>query len=128
MEFKHLLYWSAIGCAVAQILMSLYARFYGDVAAQIQTAALLSPDSEMAVVKVMNYALPIGVGCILMLLYTWKSNQVGGVAMVFAIGMQLAALDLNLRAVRYVFGEETALSSVAWWAPAEKPAVESGQL
>jgi hypothetical protein len=90
----------------------------------------MSPDSEMAVVKAMNYALPIGVGCILMLLYTWKINRVGGVAMVFAIGMQVAALDLNLRAMRYVFGQDTSLSSVAWWAPADKAAQtqEAGQL
>ncbi len=120
MQFKHLLYWTAVVCAVGQILLALYSRFYGEVAAQIQAATVTSGDTELAVVKALNYALPISVGCLCLLLYTWKYNKVGGFAMVLAIGLQAAALDLSLRAAKHVFGEETSLASITWWAPEPK--------
>jgi len=120
MRLKDLLYWTAVVCAVAQILMSLYARFYGDVAGEIQAAVVASPDSELAVVKGLNYAFPVGVGCLLLLIYSWNINRVSGFAMVFAVGLQVAAADLNLRAARHVFGQETSLASIAWWAPGDK--------
>ena len=74
----------------------------------------------MAIVKALNYAMPVGIGCLLFLLYTWKINKVGGFALVFALGLQAAAMDLSLRAARHVFGEQTTLASIAWWAPKEK--------
>ena len=120
MQFKHLLYWTAVLCAVGQVLLALYARFYGEIAEQIQAAAVSSPDSEMAVVRALNIAMPLGVGCLVLLLYTWKINNVGRFAIVVAIGLQAVAMDLNLRAVRHVFGEETSLASITWWAPKEK--------
>ena len=120
MQFKHFLYWGAVGCAVGQLLLALYARFYGDIAAQIQAAEMPAGESELAIVKALNYALPIGVGCMALLLYTWKINRVGGFALVFALGLQAAAMDLNLRAVRHVFGQEVKLESVAWWYPTQE--------
>lgn len=121
MQFKHLLYWTAVGGAFGQILLALYSRYYGEVAAQIQAADLVPGDMEMAVVKALNYALPISVGCLCLLLYTWKYNKVGGIAMVLAIGLQAAAVDLSLRAAKHVFGEETSLASITWWAPRQRP-------
>ena len=120
MQFKHLLYWSAVCCAVAQILLALYSRYYGVVAEQITAAELAPGQTELAVVKALNYAMPVSVGCLLLLLYTWKINKVGGFAMLVAIGLQVAAMDLNLRAVRFAFGEETNLASITWWAPEEQ--------
>lgn len=117
MQFKHLLYWTAVCCAVAQILMALYSRYYGIVAEQITAATLAPAQTELAVVKALNYALPVSVGCLLLLLYTWKINKVGGFAMLVAVALQGAAMDLNLRAARFAFGEETALASITWWAP-----------
>lgn len=117
MQFKYILYWGAVLCAVGQVLLALYARFYGDVAAQIETAELVSGDGELAVVKALNYALPVSVACIAMLLYTRKFNHVGGMALAMAIGLQAAAMDLNLRAVRHVFGQDVQLETVAWWYP-----------
>jgi hypothetical protein len=117
MQFKHFLYWGAVCCAVGQLLMALYARFYGDIASQIQAAEVAAFEGELAIVKALNYALPIGVGCMGFLLYTWKINHVGGFALVCALGLQAAALDLNLRAVRYVFGKDVKMESVAWWYP-----------
>ena len=120
MQFKHFLYWTAVGCAGCQVLLALYARFYGEIAEQIQAASVAPADSELAVVKALNYAMPVGVACLALLLYTWKINKVGGFALVFALGLQAAALDLSLRAARHVFGEQTTLASIAWWAPKEK--------
>ncbi len=120
MQFKYFLYWTAVGCAGCQVLLALYARFYGEIAEQIQGAMLAPAESELAVVKALNYAMPVGIGCLLFLLYTWKINKVGGFALVFALGLQAAAMDLSLRAARHVFGEQTTLASIAWWAPKEK--------
>ena len=120
MQFKYFLYWTAVGCAGCQVLLALYARFYGEIAEQIQGATLAPAESELAVVKALNYAMPLGIACLLFLLYTWKINKVGGFAMVFALGLQAAAMDLSLRAARHVFGEQTTLASIAWWAPKEK--------
>ena len=120
MQFKYFLYWTAVGCAGCQVLLALYARFYGEIAEQIQGATLAPAESELAVVKALNYAMPLGIACLLFLLYTWKINKVGGFALVFALGLQAAALDLSLRAARHVFGEQTTLASIAWWAPKEK--------
>lgn len=75
MQFKHLLYWTAVGCAICQILLALYSRFYGDVAVQIQAAQMESGEMELAVVKALNYALPVGVACLGLLLYSWKINR-----------------------------------------------------
>lgn len=120
MQFKYFLYWTAVGCAGCQVLLALYARFYGEIAEQIQGASLAPAESELAVVKALNYAMPVGIACLLFLLYTWKINKVGGFALVFALGLQAAAMDLSLRAARHVFGEQTTLASIAWWAPKEK--------
>ena len=117
MQFKHLLYWSAILCAVGQLLLALYARFYGDIAAQIQAADLSNGQGELAILKALNYALPVSVCCLGLLLYTWKFNSVGRFALIVAISLQAAAMDLNLRAVRHVFGADVKLETVAWWYP-----------
>ena len=117
MQFKHVLYWSAILCAVGQVLLALYARFYGDIAAQIESAELAPYYGELAIFKALNHALPIGVCCIALLLYTWQLNNVGRFALGSAIILQAVAMDLNLRAVRHVFGNEVQLETVAWWYP-----------
>ena len=117
MQFKHFLYWGAVCCAVGQLLLALYARFYGEIAAQIQSADLVPAEGELAIVKALNYALPLGVGCMAFLLYTWKINRIGGFALLVAMSLQAMAMDLNLRAVRHVFGAEVRLESVAWWYP-----------
>ncbi len=121
MQFKHYLYWTAVLSGIGQVILALYARFYGDLASQIPTADELPADhTHLAVLNALNYALPVSVACIALLVYTWKINKVGSVALGFAIGLQVIATDLNLRAVRHVFGRETTLASVAWWAPADK--------
>ena len=116
MQFKHLLYWTSVLSGVGQVLVALYSRYYGDLAELIRTAQAPG-DIELAVVKALNYAMPIAVGCLLLLIYTRKFNTVGGFAMLFALALQVAATDLNLSAARYVFGEQTPLASIAWWAP-----------
>ena len=126
MQFKHILYWSAIFCAAGQILLALYARFYGDIAAQIQAAELSSGQGEVAIVNALNYALPVSVFCLGLLLYTWKINSVGRFALVVAFGLQVAAMDLNLRAVQHVFGEDVKLDTVAWWYPDEETLAHLG--
>ena len=97
MQFKYFLYWTAVGCAGCQMLLALYARFYGGIAEQIQGAPLAPAESELAVVQALNYAMPVGIGCLLFLCYTWKINKVGGFALVFALGLQAAAnMSVNL--------------------------------
>ena len=123
---KYFLYWGAVCCAVGQLLLALYARFYGDIAAEIQAADLVPNESEFAIVKALNYALPVGVACIGLLIYTWKIDRVGGIAFCFAIGLQAVAMDLNLRAVRHVFGEKVALDKVAWWYPTPETLAKLG--
>lgn len=120
MQFKHLLYWTAVGCSAFQIVLALYSRYYGEVAELITSATVAPVQSELAVVKALNYAMPVSVACLAMLLYTWKYNKVGGVAFLIAVGIQVAAVDLNLKAARHVFGEKTSLASIAWWAPSER--------
>lgn len=117
MQFKHVLYWSAILCAGGQLLLALYARFYGDIAAEIQAADIATGDGELAIVRALNFALPVSVFCIGLLVYTWKLNSVGRFALVVAICLQAGAMDLNLRAVRHVFGPDVKLETVAWWYP-----------
>ena len=117
MQFKHFLYWSAILSAVGQLLLALYARFYGEIAAQIQMGGLAPDYGELAMVKALNYALPISVCCLGLLLYTWKLNHVGRFALAIVIMLQTIAMDLNLRAVRHVFGNDVKLETVAWWYP-----------
>ena len=123
MQFKHFLYWGAVCSAVGQMLLALYARYYGEVIEQISAAELMSAHSESAVIQALNYAMPVSVGCLLMLLYTRKYNKVGGVAFCLAVALQGVAVDWNLRAVRHVFGAEVRLETVAWWYPVEKPAL-----
>lgn len=120
MQFKNLLYWTAVVCAVCQIVMALYSRYFTEVTDNITSVKIVVQGSEQAVVKALNYAMPVGVGCLALLLYTRKVNPMNGVAMLTALGLQAVALDLNLRAARHVFGEETALASITWWAPKEK--------
>lgn len=123
MQFKHYLLLTALISSLGQIALSLYARFYGDLALEIQAADPLPVDqTRVAVLNALNFALPVGVGCIALLVYTWKINRIGVFALAFAVGLQVIATDLNLRAIRHVFGQETELSSVAWWAPKEESA------
>lgn len=86
--------------------MALHARSYGDIASQIQAAEVAAFDGELAIVKTLRDALPFGVGCVGFLLYPWRINQAGEFALVCGSGLQAAALDLNLRALRHGFGKD----------------------
>ncbi len=120
MQFKHVLYWGAVCCAIGQVLLALYARFYEGIAVQIQAGEAAPAHCEQAVFNALNYALPVGVGCLALLIYTWKYNTVGGVALLVALALQAAALDLNIRAVEHIYGAEARLDSLAWWFPSQQ--------
>ena len=116
MQFKTFLYWTAVLSGIGQILVALYSRYYGSIAELIQSAQPPG-EIEMAVVKALNYALPLGVGCLALLLYTRKQNTIAADAMLLAIALQVAGAHLNISAVKSVLGEEATLASVTWWAP-----------
>jgi hypothetical protein len=116
MEFKHLLYCTAVISSLGQIVLALYSRYIGDIAQLIESAQI--PEGlNQAVIDALNYVLPVGVGCVALLFYTRKVNKVGGVALLMVLGLQLAALQVNLRAAKHAFGEQTTLAAMTWWAP-----------
>lgn len=117
MRLKHLLYIATILCAFAEIGMALYAMHWGGIIKEIANAEQVQPDSHLAVVRALNIALPVGFGCIALLIYTWKIDSVGGVALLLSVVMHMVGFDLNVRAVKKVYGAGTPLASVAWWAP-----------
>jgi hypothetical protein len=119
MRLKHLLYLATIICAFAEIGMALYAMHWGEIIKDIAYADQGQVNSEGAVVRALNVALPVGVCCIAMLLYTWKVDSIGGFALFFAVVMHMIGLDLNVRAVKKVYGSGTPLASVTWWAPSD---------
>jgi hypothetical protein len=119
MQFKHFLYWTAVCCAVCQIVMALYSRYFVEVTDNITSVKIAMEGSELGVVQALNYLMPLGVGCLALLIYTRKVNQMNGIAILMALCLQAVAVDLNLRAARHVFGEETSLASLTWWAPKE---------
>ena len=117
MRLKHYLYFGTLACAVLEVVCALYAMFWGDITAQIQAAQFGDPDNEWIVIRNLNIFLPVGVLCLGMLLYTWRVDAIGGFALFFAVMLHVAGLDLNLRAVRKVYGEGTSLEKVTWWVP-----------
>jgi hypothetical protein len=126
MRLKHLLYIITIICAFAEIGMALYAMHWGEIIKDIAYADQGKVDSEGAIVRALNVALPAGICCIALLLYTWKIDSIGGFALFFAIVMHMIGVDLNVRAVKKVYGNGTPLASITWWAPADDRRQASG--
>jgi hypothetical protein len=120
MRLKHYLYAVTLICAVAEIGMALYAMHWGEVIRHISWTEQKDPESEMLIVQALNIALPVGVCCIGLLIWTWKVDAIGGFALFMAAVLHLVGLDLNLRAVKKIYGNGTPLASVTWWAPEEK--------
>ena len=123
MRLKHFLYLVSIVCALAEIGMALYAMHWGSVLQEIAFAEQNDPDSELIIVRALNIALPAGLCCLGFLIYTWKIDCIGAFALLMAAALHMIGLDLNLRAVKKVYGSGTPLADVTWWVPSEKPAV-----
>lgn len=119
MRLKHLLYITTIFCALAEIGMAIYAMHWGDVIKDIQWVNQPMPESEHLVVKALNIALPVGILCMALLVWTWKIDAVGGFGMLLAVALHMIGVDINLRAVKKVYGEGVSLAQVTWWAPAD---------
>jgi hypothetical protein len=119
MRLKHYLYIATLFCALAEIGMALYAVHWGSILKEIALVEHRQPDSELIVVKALNIALPLGLCCLGMLVYTWRVDSIGGFAFFLAVVMHMIGLDLNVRAVKQVYGTGTPLASVTWWAPAD---------
>ncbi len=117
MRFKHFLYIATLVCALAEIGMALYAMHWGSIIKEIAYAEHTQTEGELAIVRALNIALPAGVCCIGLLLYTWKVDSIGGFALFLAVVMHMIGVDLNMRAVKKVYGSGTPLANVTWWAP-----------
>ena len=123
MRLKHFLYLVTLVCALAEIGMALYAMHWGSILQDIAFAEKNDPDSELIIVRALNIALPAGLCCLGMLIYTWKIDCVGAFALLMAAALHMIGLDLNLRAVKKVYGNGTPLADVTWWVPSDKPTV-----
>lgn len=124
MRLKHFLYLVTLLCALAEIGMAVYAMHWGSILQEISLAEHIQPDSELLVVKALNIALPSGLCCLGLLIYTWKIDSIGAFALFMAAALHMIGLDLNVRAVKKVYGTGTPLADVTWWAPAEKSSVQ----
>jgi hypothetical protein len=123
MRLKHFLYLVTLACALAEIGMALYAMHWGSILQEIRFAEQTNMDSELIIVKALNIALPAGLCCLGLLIYTWKIDSIGAFALLMVAALHMIGLDLNLRAVKKVYGNGTPLADVTWWVPSEKPAV-----
>jgi hypothetical protein len=119
MRLKHFLFFTTLFCALAEIGMAVYAMHWGEVIKHMAWYNQPAPESELIVIKALNYALPLGVCCIALLLWTWRVDSIGGFAIFLAVVLHLIGLDLGVRAVGKVYGSGTSLAQVTWWAPTE---------
>lgn len=117
MRLKHFLYSATIVCALAEIGMALYAMYWTGIISEIAAAEKTPVETELIVLRSLNIALPMGICFLALLLYIWKMDSIGGFSFFLALAMHLIGLDLNVRAVRKIYGEDTPLASVTWWAP-----------
>ena len=122
MRLKHFLFLVSLLCALAEIVMAVYAVHWGGIVQDIAYAAKSQPDSEILIVRALNILVPVGVCCLALLIYIWRMDSIGGFALFLAAGLHLIGVDLNVRAVKKIYGNGTALSDVTWWAPVEKHA------
>ena len=126
MRLKHFLYAITLVCALAEIGMALYAMYWGDILKEVQWADQRYPESEFIVVQALNFALPAGICCIGLLIWTWKIDAIGGFALFMAASLHMIGFDLNVRAVKKVYGNGVPLASVTWWAPADDNQANAG--
>ena len=119
MRLKHFLYMLTLVCALAEIGMALYANYWGDVLKEVAWSNQQHPESELIVVRALNVALPVGVCCIALLIWTWKVDAIGGFPLVAVGILHMIGFDLNVRAVKRFYGHSTPLAEVTWWAPDE---------
>ena len=47
-------------------------------------------------------------------------DAIGGFALFMAVVLHMIGVDLNVRAVKKVYGAGTPLASVTWWAPSQE--------
>lgn len=120
MRLKHILYALTLVCALAEIGMALYAMHWGDIIQQMAWNEQGNPNSELLVVKSLNIALPLGLICMWLLVWIWKMDAIGGFALFMAVVLHMIGVDLNVRAVKKVYGAGTPLASVTWWAPSQE--------
>ena len=125
MRLKHFLFLISLGCALAEIGMAVYAMHWGSIIEQIANAEKSQPASELLIVRALNIAVPAGIACLGLLIYTRKIDSIGGFAMLMAAVLHMIGLDLNVRAVKKVYGSGTPLAEVTWWAPTDKQAESS---
>jgi len=125
MRLKHFLFLTTLFCALAEIGMALYAMHWGEVIKNMAWYEQAAPQSELIVVQALNYALPVGICCIGLLLWTWKVDSIGGFAIFLALVLHMIGFDLSVRAVGKVYGSGTPLAKVTWWAPSENSTVGS---
>lgn len=125
MRLKHFLFLTTLFCAIAEIGMALYAMHWGDVIKNMAWYEQPAPDSELIVVQALNYALPVGICCIGLLLWTWKVDSIGGFAIFLALVLHMIGIDLGVRAVSKVYGSGTPLARVTWWAPSKNSTMGS---
>ena len=125
MRLKHFLFLVCLACALAEIGMAVYAMHWGGIIEQIANAEKSQPASELLIVKALNIAVPAGLSCLGLLIYTWKVDSIGGFALLMAAALHLIGIDLNVRAVKQVYGDGTPLADVTWWAPADTQAESS---
>ncbi len=122
MRLKHFLYLVTIACALAEIGMALYAMHWGSILQEIAYSDHSQPQSEMIILRALNIALPAGVLCIAFLIYTWKIDSIGAFWLLMAATLHMIGFDLNVRAVKKVYGNGTPLADVTWWTPKDKAA------
>lgn len=125
MRLKHFLFLVCLACALAEIGMAVYAMHWGGIIEQIANAEKSQPASELLIVRALNIAVPAGIACLGLLIYTWKIDSIGGFALLMAAALHMIGLDLNVRAVKKVYGSGTPLAEVTWWAPADTQAESS---
>ncbi len=119
MRLKHFLFFVCLACALAEIGVAVYAMHWGGIIQDIAYAEKSQPESELLIVKALNIAVPAGVSCLGLLIYTWKIDSIGGFALLMATALHMIGIDLNVRAVKKVYGTETPLADVTWWVPAD---------
>jgi hypothetical protein len=123
MRLKHYLFTIALLAAVVEVAMAMFAMHWYDILAEMHPGGIQSSDAELTITQSLNIVLPVGVGCVLLLLWLRRHDDIGTFTLIMLAALHFAGYDVNKRAVAKIFGDEMELARVAWWAPAQEVAM-----
>ena len=124
MTSKNLIILLSLLCATLSMASAGIARHWDSVLGLFPALTSWQIDLPGLVVASLNYAVPVSIGCLLVLFRVRRAAEISGLTMTMMILLNMLCADQAFRAKDAVFGRDKPLSTLTWWMPAQEKGIE----